>query len=111
MFFGYGLGSSTVNQFGGYTAAHFHNFYLNTIYYGGVVGFALTLGWLLSIVKQTYKKKALGVPWVPVVVGMLAGFLTDGDKLFNYPGAFTFCFILPVFCLSLSDCSVIVEEI
>ena len=45
------------------------------------------------------------------VVGMLVGFLTDGDSLFNYPGAFTFCFLLPVFCLSLKDRSVIVEEL
>jgi O-antigen ligase len=111
MVFGYGLGASTENQIGNYTAAHFHSFYLNTIYYGGVVGFVLTLGWFFSLAKLVYQEKMLESPWVPVVVGMLAGFLTDGDKLFNYPGAFTLCFLLPVFCLSYKNSSVIAEEI
>ena len=101
MVFGYGLGSSTVNLVGSHPVAHFHNFYLNTIYYGGVVGFTLTLGWFFSLAKFVYKEKALESPWIPVVVGVFAGFMTDGDSMFNYPGAFTFCFILPVFCLSL----------
>ena len=48
-------------------------------------------------IEKTYES-----PWSPVVVGMFAGFLTDGDKLFNYPGAFVFCFLLPVFCLSFN---------
>jgi O-antigen ligase len=110
MVFGYGLGASTENMIGSFTAKHFHNFYLNTIYYGGVVGFALTLGWFFSLAKFVYKEKALESPWIPVVVGVFVGFMTDGDRLFNYPGAFTFCFILPAFCLSFKDYSVVVEE-
>ena len=111
MVFGYGLGASTENMVGSFTAKHFHNFYLNTIYYGGVVGFILMLGWFFSLAKLVYKEKALASPWVPVVVGVFAGFMTDGDSLFNYPGAFTFCFILPAFCLSFKDYSVVAEEI
>ena len=110
MIFGYGLGAPAENMIRDrLTAAHFHNFYLNTIFYGGVVGFSLTVGWFSSVVRSIYQKRRFDSPWIPLVAGTLTGFLTDGDKLFNYPGAFVFCFILPVFCLSFSQNYIQVE--
>ena len=47
MVFGYGLGSSTNNMVGSYSVAHFHSLYLSTLFYGGVIGSILVVGWLL----------------------------------------------------------------
>jgi len=102
VFLGYGLNSSPENSLGHFVAAHYHNFYLNTLFYGGLVGLALMFGWLFSSLRACFKSRQYTSPWFTVVIGMLAGFLTDGDKLFNYPGAMTFCFLLPMFCLVLS---------
>ena len=41
MFFGYGLDADSKNMVFSSTVAHFHNFYLNNIFYGGVIGFSL----------------------------------------------------------------------
>ncbi len=95
LIFGYGFGASTENVIGNFTAAHFHNFYLNTFFYGGFLGAITFFIWISSVLRS----KADCIPWSPVLFGMMVGFLTDGDKLFNYPGAFTLCFILPAFCI------------
>lgn len=100
-FFGYGLNHPTENFFGKHVIAHFHNFYLNSLFYVGIVGLVLIGGWIVCAIRTYADGKSICPQWYPVVIGMLAGFMTDGDKIFNYPGAFVFCFILPVFCLSV----------
>jgi len=99
--FGHGLGASTenINTEHNTVIAHYHNFYLNTYFYGGMVGIMMFFAWIFSVLRPQSIKTRDYLPWFPVLCGMLTGFLTDGDKLFNYPGAFTFCFILPAFCL------------
>ena len=99
--FGFGLNHPTENVFSKHVAAHFHSFYLNSLFYVGIVGFVLVGGWIVCSLRTYAAGQSLSPQWYPVVIGMLVGFLTDGDKLFNYPGAFVFCFVLPVFCLSI----------
>ena len=101
--FGHGLGTSPENILNGSVVAHYHNFYLNTFFYGGLVGTIMLIAWIFKVVRSASVKTDDYMPWFPVLCGMLIGFLTDGDKLFNYPGAFTFCFILPAFCIVLGN--------
>ena len=99
VFFGHGFGASTENMVNDRLMSHYHNFYLNTFFYVGTVGIMLFFVWVISVVRSKAIKNGDYMPWYPVLFGVMAGFMTDGDKLFNYPGALVFCFILPAFCI------------
>lgn len=109
--FGHGLGASAENIILKQNALipvdkvipHYHNFYLNNFFYGGMVGIMMLIAWVFSVLKSKNIKTKDYMPWFAVLCGTLTGFLTDGDKLFNYPGAFMFCFILPVFCIVFAN--------
>jgi len=103
LIFGHGLGASAENSMGRHIIPHYHNFYLNTFFYGGMVGIIAFFAWIFSVLRSKADKLKPYTPWYPVLFGIMAGFLTDGDKLFNYPGAFTFCFILPAFCIVFAN--------
>jgi O-antigen ligase len=97
---GYGLSTSSKNMVGNYQAAHYHSLYLNLLFYGGIVGISLFFSWNLKVLKSVIKYNYTKTPWLPIVFGMYAGFLTDGDKLFSFPSALGICYVLPMLCLS-----------
>lgn len=98
LWFGQGFSTDPELEMGGWTAAHYHNLMLNQLFYAGVVGLMLYLGWLGSLLHRAIRDPGLRL-WAVLVVAMQVGFITDGDRLFVNPSAMLLAFLLPAFLL------------
>ncbi len=98
LWFGHGLSAEAAVVVGDTHAMHYHNLLLNQLFYAGVVGVLLYLGWLASLLRQALRDPGLRL-WGALVVAMQFGFLTDGDRLFVNPSALLLAFLLPAFLL------------
>lgn len=98
LWFGHGLSADAAIVVGEARAMHYHNLLLNQLFYAGVVGVLLYLGWLASLLRQALRDPGLRL-WGVLVVAMQLGFITDGDRLFVNPSALLLAFLLPAFLL------------
>lgn len=98
LWLGQGLSAAAAHEVAGTTAAHYHNLLLNQLFYAGVVGVLLYLGWLAALLRQALRDPGLRL-WGVLVVAMQLGFITDGDRLFVNPSALLLAFLLPAFLL------------
>lgn len=101
LWLGQGLSAEAAHEVAGTTAAHYHNLLLNQLFYAGVVGVLLYLGWLAALLRQALRDPGLRL-WGVLVVAMQLGFITDGDRLFVNPSALLLAFLLPAFLLGFS---------
>ena len=93
--FGHGFGASSVNMWKGKTFYHYHNIYLSTLFYGGIIGLLLFFCFIISFLVKSFKiKEAHG--WYSVVVMALTAFLFDGNHFITYPSAELYILVLPV---------------
>ena len=95
-FFGHGAASLSDNMIGRFQADHYHNLYLNTWYFTGLLGLLLTLILLLWNFFILPIKGRIWSVWDAIVAAMLIGFLFDGSRIYGYPSAMMFCFIIPL---------------
>jgi len=98
LWFGRGLSAEAATEVAGRMAAHYHNLVLNQWFYAGLVGVALYLGWVVSLLRRAWREPDLWL-WSVLVAAMQLGFLTDGDRLFVNPEAMLLAFLLPAFLL------------
>jgi len=98
LWLGQGLSAEAAHEMAGTIAAHYHNLLLNQLFYAGVVGVLLYLGWLVALLRQALRDPGLRL-WGALVVAMQLGFITDGDRLFVNPSALLLAFLLPAFLL------------
>ncbi|MFZ5655119.1 MAG: O-antigen ligase family protein [Pseudomonadota bacterium] len=95
---GHGLSAEAASRVAGEPAAHYHNLLLNQWFYSGLIGVALYLGWVVSLLRRARGEPGLWL-WGVLVGAMQLGFLTDGDRLFVNPSAILLAFLLPAFLL------------
>jgi len=98
LWLGQGLSADAALEVTGTPAAHYHNLLLNQLFYAGVVGVLLYLGWLVALLRPALRDPGLRL-WGALVVAMQLGFITDGDRLFVNPSALLLAFLLPAFLL------------
>ncbi|MFA5496000.1 MAG: O-antigen ligase family protein [Porticoccaceae bacterium] len=93
---GFGLSASTVNLAGGAEHSHYHNLYLNTLYYGGLVALILYLGCLWQLVAAGVRGR-LPWLWACLLLPMQLAFVVDGENFFVTPSAMMLGYLLPLF--------------
>ncbi len=98
LWLGHGLSAEAAVDIPSETAAHYHNLLLNQWFYSGLVGVALYLGWIASLLRRALNDPRLQL-WGAWVAAMQLGFITDGDRLFVNPSATLLAFLLPAFLL------------
>jgi O-antigen ligase len=98
LWFGHGLSADSMNPTANIVAMHYHNLLLNQAFYAGLIGVALYLGWLASLLRAAVAERRLWL-WAALVVAMQAGFITDGDQLWVNPSSMLLAFLLPAFLL------------
>ena len=104
--FGHGAGSDTSNMIGSFEADHYHNLYLNTWYLTGLIGLILTLLVMFWRVIFILGKGGNYCLWDVIVVSMLVSFMFDGSRIYAYPSAMMFCFLIPLTLAALNDSDV-----
>ncbi len=95
LLFGHGLSVSAENQVGSFTAAHYHNFFINQTFYSGLVGLGLYLGFLLALLYKALRFRHLWL-WGVVLLAMQVAFIADGDRLWVNPSAMMLCVLMPM---------------
>ena len=95
LFFGHGVSATAENQLGNFTAAHYHNFFLNHAFYTGLVGLVLYFGLLASLLRKAFSYRNLWL-WGVIMLAMQVGFIPDGDRLWVNPSAMMLCVLLPM---------------
>jgi O-antigen ligase len=98
LWLGHGLSAEAATEVASHVAAHYHNLLLNQWFYAGLIGVALYLGWVVSLLRRAWQAPELRL-WGVLVAAMQLGFITDGDRLFVNPSAMLLAFLLPAFLL------------
>lgn len=100
--FGHGFGAEASIQWGqDQTAMHMHSMYLNTLFYGGIVGFCLLAALVAMVLRLNWRRRSLD-GWYYVVLMSLVIFVFDGDHVITYPSAEFYIFLLPIFAMAAS---------
>ncbi len=91
---GNGLGSSTALQVGDMPIRHYHDLFLATLFYGGLVGIVLLCGLLVSVGIGGLHVAAAR-PWLAAFWTGCGCMLTNGDRLVIHPHPVWLYFWLP----------------
>ena len=98
--FGHGLGNElkAIAQ-DGVILSHYHNLYINIMFYSGLTGLCLFLSCVIYITAHIRKTYILNSPWLPVFLGSLSACMFDGIHILNNQGAMMFTLVLSMFYL------------
>lgn len=99
--FGEGFGSTSIHDNGDFVAMHYHSLYLGMLVYGGIVGLALFLVLIASVVRLNYGIEE-NRSWYSVLIMSLVVFLFDVNHVLTYPSAELYIFLLPVLTMLLN---------
>lgn len=98
--FGHGLGSNlsfTIQN--GYVLSHYHNLYLNIMFYSGIIGLVLFLLPVAYIAINISIPTVFRSAWLPVLLGSLGAGMFDGIHVLNNQGSMMFTLSLSLFWL------------
>jgi len=102
--FGHGAGASTALAVGNLAVRHYHDIFLSTLFYGGLVGAALLLGMLAAIVRDGLRVPA-SHPWLAAFCAGVGCLLTNGDRIVIHPHPVWLYFWLPATVVAMYSSS------
>ena len=102
--FGNGAGASTALEVGNLAIRHYHDIFLSTLFYGGLVGVALLCGMLATILIDGLRVPATQ-PWLAAFCVGVGCLLTNGDRLVIHPHPVWLYFWLPATVVAIYSSS------
>jgi hypothetical protein len=102
--FGNGAGASTALEVGNLAVRHYHDIFLSTLFYGGLVGATLLFGILAATVIDGLRVPA-SQPWLAALCAGVGCLMTNGDRLVIHPHPVWLYFWLPATVVAIYSSS------
>jgi hypothetical protein len=102
---GNGSGASTALEVGNLAVRHYHDIFLATLFYGGLVGVTLLCGMLATILIGGVRVPA-SQPWLAAFCVGVGCLLTNGDRLVIHPHPVWLYFWLPATVVAIYSSSI-----
>jgi hypothetical protein len=103
--FGNGSGASTALEISNLAIRHYHDIFLSTMFYGGLVGTALLCGMLAATLIDGLRIPA-AQPWLAAFCVGVGCLLTNGDRLVIHPHPVWLYFWLPMSAVAIYSASI-----
>jgi len=103
--FGNGSGASTALEVNNFAVRHYHDLFLSTMFYGGLVGTALLCGMLALTLIDGLRVPA-AQPWLAAFCVGVGCLLTNGDRLVIHPHPVWLYFWLPMSVVAIYSASI-----